>query len=256
MRRRAPRLAGWVAALSCLAAVWVACDRAPGPGVLPSSLSPVPTADELAAYQSWVARAAAKGMPISRLYPTKSMNPSIIRELAIPEGGVVADIGCGTGGVEWALLDQQVPFGKIHAVDVEPAALDFVRFTLDTARPARAADIELVLSTRDSVRLPPNTVDVALLLNTPIHLNAGGLTGPDLACLASLFAALKPGGSLHVYDTENRRDRSIEMLRTRAREAFAAAGFTLMREEVVSLDDAPVAQRLATLHSVWQKPAR
>lgn len=222
---------------------------------LPSSFSPIPNDQELAHYRADVAQAVAAGRPLSALYPLKSSNPLIVEAMGIKPGDTVADIGCGTGGIVWALLDGGAPFGRVYAVDVDPLALDFVRHTLTEARPERAGDVEIVLSTREDVQLPPDSVDVALLLNTPIHLNDNGLTGRDIDCLRTLFAAVKPGGALHVYDTENRRNRSVEMLSARGRQAFADAGFSFVREEILHIDSATDESRMATVHSVWEKPA-
>ncbi len=151
---------------------------------------------------------------------------------------VVADIGCGTGFFEFAVLENRIPFAKLYAVDIDPDALEILRFVMDQAGWPGREKIALVLSRTDDVLLPPESIDVAFLIDSPFYVMRGDPHDPGakptlkapgtqpldlhhgvppdrpadafqgeppgtqhpMACLRSLYRAVKPGGRLHVYE--------------------------------------------------------
>lgn len=118
---------------------------------------------------------------------------ALMKRLNIQAGELVADIGTGTGLFLEPLSRAVGPEGRLWAVDISEGFLDFVgerieREGLDNVRP--------VLCDARSTKLPPASIDVAFICDTYHHFEYPADT------LASLHAALKPGGRLFVVDFE------------------------------------------------------
>ena len=115
-----------------------------------------------------------------------------IAEADIARGGVVIDVGCGTGRALPPLRDAVGPAGAVVAVDLTPEMLD-------VARPAsRAARAALVLA--DARRLPfaAASADAVFAAGLVNHL-------PDAeAGLAELARITRPGGRLVLYHPSGR----------------------------------------------------
>lgn len=78
-----------------------------------------------------------------------------------------------------------------------------------------------VLDTRHSIRLPPNSIDVAFICDTYHHFEY------PQATLASIYRALKPGGRLVVIDFERIPRESREWILGHVR-----AGKEVFRKEI------------------------
>ena len=115
-----------------------------------------------------------------------------IAEAGIARGGVVIDVGCGTGRALPPLRDAVGPAGAVVAVDLTPEMLD-------VARPAsQAARAALVLA--DARRLPfaAASADAVFAAGLVNHL-------PDAeAGLAELARITRPGGRLVLYHPSGR----------------------------------------------------
>ncbi len=169
---------------------------------IPSSFVPpeVPAARK---YKEIVRAAIRDGDTLSSLYSLRSTSEKIVDRLAIKPGEVVADIGCGTGGLELALLERKVPFKTLYALDIDGAALEFLSWILQASKLEGRERIKVIKSQHRDTTLKPNSVDLAILLNTPIYTPEMGearLSEAARSCLASIHAALKPGGRLEVFD--------------------------------------------------------
>jgi SAM-dependent methyltransferase len=116
---------------------------------------------------------------------------------------VIADIGCGIGGLEVALLERSFAFGTLYAIEVDEHALEFMTWMLnETDLPGRER-IQPMHTRGDDIGLAEETIDVAVLLNTPIYSPETGrrtMSQEGENCLASIRRALKPGGRLEVFD--------------------------------------------------------
>ncbi|MCX4247824.1 class I SAM-dependent methyltransferase [Paraliomyxa miuraensis] len=115
----------------------------------------------------------------------------ILDLLALREGMTVADVGAGTGLFTLALAERVGSRGRVHAVDVQAYFLDHIG---QKARKAGLRNIELVRATQDSVGLPEASVDLVLMCDAYHHVER------PAAYLASLLAAIRPGGRLFVVD--------------------------------------------------------
>jgi ubiquinone/menaquinone biosynthesis C-methylase UbiE len=82
--------------------------------------------------------------------------------IGIRKGSVVADIGAGVGYFTWRLAERAGPAGKVYANDIQPAMLERLKKNM-TAR--GLANVETVLGTEDDPRLPPDRIDLVLLVD-------------------------------------------------------------------------------------------
>lgn len=111
----------------------------------------------------------------------------LMAALALKPGMVVADIGAGTGYLSRRMAQAVGPGGKVLAVDVQP---EMVRTLQQLAQRGGFPQIEARLGAEADVRLPPASVDLAIMvavhheLAYPYHL------------LTSVVAALKPGAQM------------------------------------------------------------
>jgi putative heme-binding domain-containing protein len=115
----------------------------------------------------------------------------LIRALHIQPGATVADIGSGTGYFTWRLASQVGPRGKVYAVDVQQSMLDLTRAAVERQK---LNNVEYVLATEQSVRLPERSLDFAFVAYA-YHEFAD----PD-ATMRAIRRALKPNGRLLILE--------------------------------------------------------
>jgi predicted methyltransferase len=116
---------------------------------------------------------------------------AILDELGLHEGMAVADVGAGTGLFTLAMAERVGPKGTVYAVDVQAYFLDHIG---QKARKAELENVVLVRAKQDSAKLPEGAVDLVLMCDSYHHVEQ------PAAYLASLKAALRPGGRLVIID--------------------------------------------------------
>lgn len=106
-------------------------------------------------------------------------------------GGVIADIGAGSGFMVELFAKQVGSSGKVYAVDINVRLLEHI-----VARAKRDGlhNIETVVAKEDSVELPPNSVDMIFICDTYHHFEYPQST------MRSIRRALRPGGQLIIVD--------------------------------------------------------
>jgi len=152
----------------------------------------------------------------------------LVEQLALEPGDVVADVGAGTGLFVSLFAERVGPEGRVYAVEIAPRFLEHLR---ERARREGLESVTVVHAKQDSVELPDASVDVAWLCDTYHHFEYPQST------LASLFRAIRPGGSLVLVDFRRvpgeTEDWILEHVRA-GQEVFAAeieaAGFALAGE--------------------------
>ncbi|MBE9139989.1 methyltransferase domain-containing protein [Nodosilinea sp. LEGE 07088] len=164
-----------------------------------------------------------------------------IAALDLSPTDVVADIGAGTGYFARRIAPL-VPQGKVLAVDIQPEMLALLEGELE----AKGIDnVELILGQLDNPNLPPNSIDLALIVDA-YHEFAY-----PREVMAGVVAALRPGGQvvLAEYRAENPMiliKRLHKMSAAQARREMAAVGL-----QWVKTDD-----RLPEQHLLFfEKPA-
>ena len=161
--------------------------------------------------------------------------------LDLAVGATVADIGAGSGYMTVRMAQRVGPSGRVYAEDIQPQMIDLLRQRL--ARD-KIGNVVPVLGTFDDPKLPPGSVDLALLVDVYHEFSE------PVKMLAGLRAALKSGGRLVLLEYR-KEDPAIpirlehKMTVAEAKMEVEAAGFTLTK----------VDERLPRQHIlIFQKP--
>ncbi|RLS52103.1 MAG: methyltransferase domain-containing protein [Planctomycetota bacterium] len=158
-----------------------------------------------------------------------ALRKEIVAACQIQAGQTVADIGAGTGLFTRMFSDGVGQDGRVLAVDISQKFLDH---TQKTTREAGQQNVETLLGSDDSTKLPPNTIDVAFICDTYHHFEF------PLKTMTSLFQAMKPGGRVILVDFKRIEGESSDWTLNHVRagqEVFEAevlsTGFKKAREE-------------------------
>lgn len=117
----------------------------------------------------------------------------VVTQLGITQGMTVADIGAGTGLYMQAFAEAAGRQGKVYAVDISEVFLKHLR---RRAEKLELKQVETVLGSDKSVKLPEESVDLMFICDTYHHFEY-----PE-ATMASIWKAVKPGGRLALIDFE------------------------------------------------------
>lgn len=147
----------------------------------------------------------------------------------VREGMHIADIGAGTGLFTLMFATRVGQSGIVHAVDIAPR---FVAHIEAAAAARGLANVRGVVCSERSVDLPPASIDLAFVCDTYHHFEY------PQATLASIHAALRPGGELVVVDFIRIEGQSRPWILEHVRAGqdvvaaeIEAAGFRRLRDE-------------------------
>lgn len=139
---------------------------------------------------------------------------------------VIADIGAGSGYYSFR-ISPLVPEGKVIAIDIQPEMLRHLR---DEAAKLSITNVHPHPGTIESVELPENTLDAALMVDAYHEFSH------PAEMLQSLHKALKPGGKVYLleYRAED-PDVPIKplhkMTEAQAIKEYEALGFTFVENK-------------------------
>ena len=157
-----------------------------------------------------------------------SARNKIIALAGIRPGAKIADIGSGTGLFTVRFADLVGKRGWVYAVDISPR---LVAHVAQQAQTRKLDNVTSILCHQDHCNLPPESVDVVFVCDTYHHFEYPKST------LASIYQALKPGGTLLLIDFERIEGVSRDWIMGHVRagkEVFRAeiqdAGFKLADE--------------------------
>ena len=145
--------------------------------------------------------------------------------LKIPKGASVADIGAGSGYVTVRLAARVGPTGRVFATDVQPQMLTMLARRLNDKK---ITNVTLIEGTLDDPKLPPASVDLALMVDVYHEFSQ------PQAMLRRLKDALKPHGRLVLLEYR-KEDPSVpikpehKMSVAEAKMEVEAEGFTLSK---------------------------
>jgi len=145
--------------------------------------------------------------------------------LKIPKGASVADIGAGSGYITVRLAQRVGPTGRVFANDVQPQMLNMLARRLSDQK---ITNVTLVEGTFDDPKLPPASVDLALMVDVYHELSQ------PQAILRHLRESLKPGGRLVLLEYR-KEDPTVpikpehKMSVAEAKMEVEAEGFTLSK---------------------------
>jgi predicted methyltransferase len=117
----------------------------------------------------------------------------VMELLGVGPGMAVADIGAGAGYYVGRLSRRVGREGRVVAQDVERKYLDRLRQRV--AR-ERLGNVSLVLGEPHDPRLPPRSVDLALLVHMYHEI------AQPFGLLANLVPAMRPGGRVAILDVD------------------------------------------------------
>ena len=112
----------------------------------------------------------------------------LVEALQIKEGQTIADIGAGSGYFAWRFAKLVGETGKVLAVDIQPEMLEI----LDKQMEKRGVSdrIEGILGTIKDPKLPPNSADLAIMIDVYHELSH------PYEMTVKMVEGLKPGGRL------------------------------------------------------------
>ncbi|MCM3881215.1 MAG: methyltransferase domain-containing protein [Vicinamibacterales bacterium] len=145
--------------------------------------------------------------------------------IGVTPGMSVADVGAGSGYMTVRIARRVGVTGRVYAEDIQPALLSRLQ---DKATVEQLTNIEPVLGTEDDARLPPNTMDLVLLVDVYHEF------WQPQSMLRSLRRTLKAGGRLILMEYR-KEDPTIPIAATHkmsvadARTEVTAEGFTFDR---------------------------
>jgi ubiquinone/menaquinone biosynthesis C-methylase UbiE len=157
---------------------------------------------------------------------------AITEAVQLKPGSIVADIGAGTGLFTALFAGQVGADGQVYAVDLAPKFVEHLR---DRAAEKGLDHVTVVLGHEDSITLPQDSIDIAFVCDVYHHFEY------PQASLASIYRALRPGGTFVVIDFERIPGTSPAWIFEHVRagkevvtEEVQTAGFHLVEE--ISLD--------------------
>jgi ubiquinone/menaquinone biosynthesis C-methylase UbiE len=107
--------------------------------------------------------------------------------LKIRTGMTVADVGAGTGYMALRMARRVGPSGKVYANDLQPEMLQKLRAR---SQHEKLSNVETVQGTEADPKLPPNTMDLVLLVDVYHEFSQ------PQAMLDKIRESLKPDGRL------------------------------------------------------------
>ncbi len=107
--------------------------------------------------------------------------------LELRAGMVVADVGAGTGFMSLRMARRVGPTGKVYANDLQPEMIQKLRAN---SQREKLSNVETVQGTEADPKLPPNTMDLVLLVDVYHEFSE-----PE-AMLDKIRESLKPDGRL------------------------------------------------------------
>ena len=183
MRRR-PVRAGLALALLCLGAASAAAQQAAPPGI-PANRFPKPLRP--------VAGIVSNQWSSEDTRERVGEAARVMQLLGIRPGMAVADIGAGAGYYTVRLAQRVGPAGRVFAEDIMP---DYLAGLQRRVTAERLGNVTLALGEAHDPRLPPASVDVALLVHMYHEIDQ------PFGLLTNLLPALRPGGRVAILDAD------------------------------------------------------
>jgi ubiquinone/menaquinone biosynthesis C-methylase UbiE len=142
-------------------------------------------------------------MWLERESRVESEKPDLtVQNLNLKPDDVVADIGAGSGYFSFRMA-QQVPEGKVYAVDIQPEMLEAIALLKEEQQ---ITNVETVLGQENNPNLPPESIDLALMVDA-YHEFAY-----PREMMEAIVQALKPGG--RVVLLEYRKENPMIMIKS------------------------------------------
>lgn len=125
----------------------------------------------------------------------------IVAACKLKPGMAVADVGAGTGLFTRLFVKEVGPKGKVFAVDIAPKFIEHIQ---KICKEEGLSNVDGVVCTEDSVRLPPKSVDLVFICDTYHHFEF------PIKTMRSIHEALRPGGQVVLIDFRRIEGKSRE----------------------------------------------
>ena len=148
-----------------------------------------------------------------------------IEALGLEPGMVVADIGAGSGYYTSRMAKKVAPSGRVLATDIQPGMIEILQRRINAEG---LANVTTILGAMDDPKLPPHSIDLAIMVDVYHELQQ-----PQLF-LQRLKPAFKPGGRLVLLEFR-KEDPKIPILEVHkmsveeVRAELAAEGYAIDR---------------------------
>lgn len=109
-----------------------------------------------------------------------------IDKIEVPENGMIADIGAGTGYYTFKLAPK-VPKGKVYAVEIQNEMITALK---ERKKKLNVTNVEVIKGSTISVNLPENSIDLAIMVDVYHELEY------PVEMLTSIKKSLKKDGQL------------------------------------------------------------
>lgn len=154
----------------------------------------------------------------------------IVAKLALKPGDVVADLGAGSGVFSIPLARAVGPSGKVYAVEIDQALVDYIAAK---AKTANVANVRPVLGKFVDPSLPAADVDVAFMHDVLHHIE------DRAAYLKNAVGYLKPGGRFAFVELDHLKgphadDPKLQVTKAQLTAWMAAAGLVPVEEVQLS----------------------
>ena len=156
----------------------------------------------------------------------------ILKELAIPAGSHVADVGCGSGYWTFRLSKAVGDRGLVYAVDFDLNAVTYIK---ERIAKKGAKNIKLILSKSFDTRLKPNSIDLALLVNVhflkqPNEPEDSQVSEDFPGFYKSVHRALRPGGRMAMIEPDKDTKSSRHVNTVDIARQMGGVGFKLKKK--------------------------
>ncbi|MBM3965469.1 MAG: methyltransferase domain-containing protein [Planctomycetes bacterium] len=172
------------------------------------------------------------------------LRQEILAACEVKPGATVADVGAGTGLFTRLFSEAVGDDGHVLSVDISQKFLDPIQAT---NRQLGLRNVDTLLCTADSTKLPENKIDLAYICDTYHHFEFPTKT------MESLFRAMVPGGRLVLIDFRREEGKSTDWVMNHVR-----AGQSVFEKEVTSVGFKKIANRSDVLKEnylvIFEKP--
>ena len=125
----------------------------------------------------------------------------LVKALKLKPNDIVADVGAGTGFFSFRIAPQ-LTGGKVLAVDIQPEMLDIIKYL---QKQKKITNVETVLATESNPNLPPESVDLALMVDAYHEFSY------PREVMQGIVRSLKPGG--RVVQVEYRAENPFVLIK-------------------------------------------
>ncbi len=130
--------------------------------------------------------------------PAWEHTEALLDWMGVRSGQAVADIGAGPGFLTWRIADRLGKDGVIYASEVTKEHIAYLNsVVVDEGR----SNVQVMQGMVDSTGLPPASVDILVLCHTYQAIYGVSSTADRAAFVASVRAALRPGGRVVVIES-------------------------------------------------------